>query len=59
MKSIQRHGKTRKADLEEIELKKKGLNSDQIADYKKQVANGVDPDVALKKSKQGKEEDDR
>ena len=47
-------GKTRKADLEEIELKKKGLNSDQIADYKKQVANGVDPDVALKKSKQGK-----
>ncbi len=47
-------GKTRKADLDEIELKKKGLNSDQIADYKKQVANGVDPDVALKKSKQGK-----
>ncbi len=47
-------GKTRKADLEEIELKKKGLNSDQIADYKKQVANGVDPDIALKKSKQGK-----
>ena len=47
-------GKTRKADLEEIELKKKGLNSDQIADYKKEVANGVDPDVALKKSKQGK-----
>ena len=47
-------GKTRKADLEEIELKKKGLNSDQIADYKKQVANGVDPDVALKKTKQGK-----
>ena len=46
-------GKTRKADLDEIELKKKGLNSDQIADYKKQVANGVDPDVALKKSKQG------
>ena len=47
-------GKTRKADLDEIELKKKGLNSDQIADYKKQVANGVDPDVALKKTKQGK-----
>ena len=54
MKSIQRQVKLEKADLEEIELKKKGLNSDQIADYKKQVANGVDPDVALKKSKQGK-----
>ena len=47
-------GKVRKATPDEIELKKKGLNSDQIADYKKQVANGVDPDVALKKSKQGK-----
>ena len=47
-------GKVRKATPDEIELKKKGLNSDQIADYKKQVANGVDPDVALKKTKQGK-----
>tara|TARA_R100001510_G_C7656168_1_gene215899 strand:- start:3752 stop:5956 length:2205 start_codon:yes stop_codon:yes gene_type:complete len=48
------NGKVRKATPEEIDLKKKGLNSDQIADYKKQVADGVDPNKALKKTKQNK-----
>ncbi len=51
---IVENGKVRKATPDEIKLKKKGLTSDQIADYKKMVAGGVEEGAALRKAKRGK-----
>ena len=51
---IVENGKVRKASPDEIKLKKKGLDSDAIADYKKMVAGGADEATALRKAKRGK-----